>query len=432
MKTQLRNESGQILVILAFAMVALLGITALAVDGSMVLNDRREDQSTADSAALAGGGAAVQLMKDFMPQDFYCGSSLGAHASVAAVQAAQNTALADNVALVQNNPDTGVVVTCGSDVFRKYLDIKVTVTTDAKTTFAKILSRDTIRTKVESTVRVYPKQTIAFGNALATVGNSCGYGVGGIDLIGGASVTAVQGGIFSNSCIKGPNNSAFNMLGGGNVTYYGSYTFQGTVTGGSVVQSPEPLPDLVIPDNPCQNPPALADYKKINDEGTFTPGYYLGFTAPKKTGAKLNPGLYCIKGNITALGGGIITGNKVTIYMMDGNINFAANSIINLTAPDCETPDASCGVPPAIRGIVIYFNPAYQRTLSFAPGNTSYFEGTILGPTTTVSLQGNADPDAVHSQIIANNYYSNGNTNLTINLNGAETYQNPSSLEILK
>jgi hypothetical protein len=70
--------------------------------------------------------------------------------------------------------------------------------------------------------------------------------------------------------------------------------------------------------------------------------------------------------------------------------------------------------------------------MSFAPSALSYFEGTILGPTTSVILSGHADPNALHSQIVCNNYSANGNTNLVINLSGAETYQMPSSLEILK
>jgi hypothetical protein len=432
MKAETKNQQGQIIIILAVALVALMAITALAVDGSMVLDARRQDQSTADSAALAGAGAAVQTLKDHSPTEFYCGSSLAAQASVTAMLAAQDTALADNVALVQNNPDNGVSVTCGTDGFRKYLDIKITASSDSQTTFAKLVSRNSIHTKVEGTARVFPKQTLAFGNALAAIGKSCGYGIGGIDMVGGASVTAIQGGIFSNSCIKGGSNTKFNMVGGGNVTWVGSYNFAGSVTGGSVVHSPDFMPELVLPPNPCQNPPAAGSYKNVSGAGNYTPGYYNGFTAPKSTGAVFSPGLYCIKGNINAQGNGKIFGQKVTIYMMDGSIDFAANSNIYLTAPDCETPDASCGVPPAIRGIVIYFNPAYQRTLSFAPGTSSYFEGTILGTTTTVSLQGHADPNAMHSQIICNNYQANGNTSLTINLDGAEIYQNPSSLELLK
>jgi len=54
------EEKGQIIVILALGMVAILAITALAVDGSLLYNQRRQDQNTADSAALAGAGAAAK------------------------------------------------------------------------------------------------------------------------------------------------------------------------------------------------------------------------------------------------------------------------------------------------------------------------------------------------------------------------------------
>jgi uncharacterized membrane protein len=50
----LHNLKGQILVILALALVALLGVAALAIDGSSVYKVRRQDKSLADSAALAG------------------------------------------------------------------------------------------------------------------------------------------------------------------------------------------------------------------------------------------------------------------------------------------------------------------------------------------------------------------------------------------
>jgi hypothetical protein len=434
MNTNQKNSKGQIIVIFALALIVLLAATALAVDGSMAYNDRREDQSVADSAALAGAGAAVQLTKDHMPLDFYCGSPLAAHATVAAILAAQNTAASSGVTLIHNDNTNGVTVTCGSDQFRKWLDVKIVVTTDTPTTFARMISRNTLRTRVEATTRVYPKQTLAFGNALATLGNSCGYGVGGIDLKGGSTVTALAGGVFSNSCIVGPNNSSFIMTSGENVAYYGANGFNGTVTGGSLFHSPEQLPPLELPANPCTN--TSPTWLTMTSAGTYSPGYYNGITVAKDIhntdGTVLQPGLYCVKGNIVAQGQSVLTGHKVTIYMMNGNIDFAANATINLTSPDCENPDATCGVPPAIRGILIYFNPAYQRTLSFAPSAESYLEGTILGTTTTVNLIGHADPNAIHSQIVCNNFYANGNTNLTINLNGSETYQNPSSLEMLK
>src|SRR3990172_4999758 len=48
------SERGQVLVIIALAMIGLVAITGLAIDGSMVLADRRHAQNAADTAVLAG------------------------------------------------------------------------------------------------------------------------------------------------------------------------------------------------------------------------------------------------------------------------------------------------------------------------------------------------------------------------------------------
>jgi uncharacterized membrane protein len=53
-----RSERGQALILLAVSLVVLLGFTALAIDGSLLYSDRRQLQTAADAAALAGAGAA--------------------------------------------------------------------------------------------------------------------------------------------------------------------------------------------------------------------------------------------------------------------------------------------------------------------------------------------------------------------------------------
>ncbi len=63
---QKSQESGQILVVLAVALVALLGFTALAIDVGMVYSDRRYDQNVAVAAALAGANAALMAMSAAM------------------------------------------------------------------------------------------------------------------------------------------------------------------------------------------------------------------------------------------------------------------------------------------------------------------------------------------------------------------------------
>ena len=92
-----RNERGQIIVILALAMVALIGFTALAVDGSLIYNARRQDQNTADSAALAGAGAAANYLKDIQSGTEICGTETGTIVTGLIVDAVQKSVLADGI-----------------------------------------------------------------------------------------------------------------------------------------------------------------------------------------------------------------------------------------------------------------------------------------------------------------------------------------------
>lgn len=50
-----KNDSGQVLVLLALAMLGLIGILALSMDGGMLYLNRRRMQNAADAGALAGG-----------------------------------------------------------------------------------------------------------------------------------------------------------------------------------------------------------------------------------------------------------------------------------------------------------------------------------------------------------------------------------------
>jgi Flp pilus assembly protein TadG len=52
-----RDERGATIVLAALAMVALLGLTGLVIDGGRAYSDHRQAQNAADAAALAGAGA---------------------------------------------------------------------------------------------------------------------------------------------------------------------------------------------------------------------------------------------------------------------------------------------------------------------------------------------------------------------------------------
>jgi len=56
---QPRREDGQMLVIFAICLVAIIGMTGLVIDGGMTFVQQREQQNVADTAALAGAYAFV-------------------------------------------------------------------------------------------------------------------------------------------------------------------------------------------------------------------------------------------------------------------------------------------------------------------------------------------------------------------------------------
>ena len=60
-----KDEKGQTLIIIAFAMIVLIGFTALAIDGGRVFSDRRHSQNASDTAAFAAALARVRANPDW-------------------------------------------------------------------------------------------------------------------------------------------------------------------------------------------------------------------------------------------------------------------------------------------------------------------------------------------------------------------------------
>jgi uncharacterized membrane protein len=54
------TEKGQALVLIVLAIVGLLGFAALALDGGMLLSERRRAQNAADAGVLAAALAKIQ------------------------------------------------------------------------------------------------------------------------------------------------------------------------------------------------------------------------------------------------------------------------------------------------------------------------------------------------------------------------------------
>lgn len=201
-----KQESGQIIVILALSLVVVMVVAALAVDGGMIYSERRFAQNTADASAMAGGGALVYSGE--LSDDMECPTSAlynptsgkfthnaGVNIVEAAYVAARNVAQINNVndlpflgyivrdkdgdVTVQQSygdgidADHGVVIECNSEVIPTIIDTKVKITSQISTAFAHLIFPGALVTTNEAISRVEPFTTVFGGYALVALSEDC-------------------------------------------------------------------------------------------------------------------------------------------------------------------------------------------------------------------------------------------------------------------
>lgn len=521
------NESGQIIVILAVALVAILGITALAVDGSMIYQERRDDQSTADSTALS----AVQTAST---------NATCATARTAAInQAILYASAQEGVALVNDSTSPNrVEATCNADNTK--LTVKVVVTSNTPTTFAKMVSRNQLQTRVESTSQVtFGSATFANGNGLWATGTTCDAN-GGIWLSGTSKIFIKGGGAYSASCISeraatggifaesapiiysGKNGNGMRTLTVGSKTEYigtpgtngtnglifsnntrafllaftadvppntnpPDYRYQlsdGMIQSGISAnplfsETQWPTYQAVIPTLPTIPAMIAQTCSGLVDHGTpdlswsatpriLTPGIYTKMDQGY-TNLQLDPGVYCIKAGGSVkfnqldvkanntifyfmgsgsfmVGNGLttMTMNNSSIYLTNGDFD-VSNGTFNaepitiyikqgsfylrngaygatMRAPVCS--DASCGVGPAIKGVLVYLDPANTGTFNIQNGNNTPHKlyGTIYAPNALATLDGATYTYSTDVQFIAKRIELSGSAGITLSTTAGNLY----------
>lgn len=465
MKTN-RQEKGQIVVILALSIVAIIGITALAIDGSLIYNERRQDQNTADSAALAGAGAAAKYLQNVNSGVLICGQATGtavtqeivnavrASVAVDGIDAADMPKLADDTALA--SVDQGFTVSCNwyGELGVQYLDIHVKISTDMPTNFAKVLSPENLKTTIDSTARVYPKQPMAYGNGLVSIADACNNKDGGIFFLGGGQLGSnkgtylTNGGVFSNSCIEA--QSGIVQVAGGSIQQYWDLStcvncFDNPKFQPEAEKANTTLPEDMIPPPVC--PPKTAG--NTHNEGSYTstiyPGWYTnGISAPNNATVVLKPGLYCIEGGMDNNSKSTIQIDEtvahpgVTLYFFSGDVQLNQNSKGGVILKSCTSEP--CGDPSAVQGLLMYFDisdPNYNPDIQLNGSSDNVFRGTVYGPHADVHLNGNTNTtnDDIYNfstQIVGAWIEINGNAMLVMNLNSNDFVSMPPSLSLIK
>lgn len=429
-----QHERGQIVVLLALVLVGMLGITALAVDGATIYSDRRFDQGVADAVALAGAGKIAVALENghWRYETMKCDqitNILNNGRQIAIDRAATNSVVLDG----DISDEHGVLITCYDDPTTangsykdKYIDVKVMITSEPTTSFAQMVFTDTLKTTVTAVVRVRPRQTLAFGYAIASLGPGCGDGSGGIDVHGSINVEITGAGIFSNSCLSAEgtavNVDVTDPLNQQGIRYLTTFSTSGNPTfdpipsgGGSTI------PRRSVPAPECISGPNTA----VSGSATLNPGTYRSITLHNGT-ITLNPGLYCITNGDFYANGGTITGEGVTIYITNGGFDVGGNVEVNLSAPVTFTH-------PAIKGLLIYLAEGNTNGVSMKGTADSSYYGTVYSPDGDIIAGGNSSLlPTFHTQLVGRYVEVFGNSNIEILFDSGEQFQFPSSLDMME
>lgn len=413
MKSPKNTEKGQILVLLVLVIIGLLGMTALAIDGSMLYADRRFTQSVADSSSLAGGNAIKEYFADGNITDAEidaCSDTKFINATVLALNGAitrareyypeieNKTLTSANIALTNDTFEiiSGAInlaghkfsVTC--DIGQKSLIVNVELTSQTNTAFIQVISPVIARNTVHAETEVVANRSLTGGYALISLSQACQNNRGGTWVNGTPNITLTDGGACSNSCMRITGNSTVDSDGPLNYDIGDGYSGPGqpyvnpAPTGIDVdCIDVDPFAAIFTAlETACATMGPGIEVQETSglETHTYFQGKFQNIEQTTNEPMVFKPGLYCLThtGNKPSLkiNGGTVTGVNVTFVILDGDVNVAGNAgvtdIITLSAPQDLDSNG-----------IVDFDPDVES------GECTKTDSTVPGPQiTTVQLDG--------------------------------------------
>jgi Flp pilus assembly protein TadG len=392
------NEKGQAIVVLVLVIIGLLGALALAVDGGMILYDRRSAQNASDAAALAG---AFELAND--PWNTV---TLSNRIQSAALERARNNGYSvdtGKTVAVDFPPAEGTFHYVSNDTNINHY-IRVRITSPVNTSFMHFVYLGPVQNQVETVVHVIPpvKGNIYPGSGLVSLApHSCD------KLYAGGNVNAnlIGGGIFVNS---DDPNCALNVQGASNQIYSPEVTVVGGLSnaGGLIVEpgppnSPSPASSVPYPpiDAPAKptcsspvtsallNPPVDKRGNGVTYNMEIGPGY-LNNTLPNKD-IWFKPGIYCFHRGFDINNNQHIGGDGVLFFITYNPAAYPCSNSWNGGA----TIQLTYYQEDPYKGLLIYVDPGDygnhpNKPLTFNGNQDSYIKGTVYAPSCTVKMNG--------------------------------------------
>lgn len=437
-----KNESGQIIVLLAVSLVVVMIVAALAVDGGMIYSERRFAQNTADAASLAGGGDILHFVDknfgedsppfvcpdestyDYTTHEFSVEENLIASAVIAAKE---NAEIQNNIRELPflgyylngsltpvdgelKNPNSdiidnhGIIVECVDNVDLKYINVIVRNTSRISTAFAHLIFPGDLVTTNEAVTKIEMPHNIAFGNAIVSLSDKCAENQDGMYFSGNNLVTVSGGSIYSNSCLDGDGNVSVNVEQPSEPDEEadGIYLTYPWVDENKPEFSPIPqrVEKLIEVDLVISKPKECATAGVLNPTTkTYSSGWYDKIDIQNGTYLFETGGRFCLTGtaqNTLEITGGTVIGNDVFFYVEKGNVKISGNATVQLTAESdkLEKP---------YFGILFYMPESNTGLINLVGNDESFFSGTVYAPKGKIELGGTSKTDTECKLILDEN-----------------------------
>jgi hypothetical protein len=399
------SERGQALIVIALALVGIVGMAGLVIDGGNAFQDRQKAQNAVDSAALASAHARLR------------GEDIVGVALATVAQNGYNNDGVSNIVSLYTPPKDGPHA---GDI--EY--IQVILTSHVNTYFARVIGRDRITNIVEATARttIPVVGPLLDGAAIASLApdSNCFNGLA-FWVHGEATLDITGGDVFVNS---GNKACALVQQGNGSIRIRDGHAIQ--IVGNANVQkrhlfTPEITPDAIpIPYPPPFFMPKVGCSKdaEVSLDGTSMSEGAWGDDFPPPGVTRLESGVYCLGNGMNVTGH--LEGHNVIFKVTGGEVRFSSGADIMIDAPNTG-PNA---------GLLIYLPIENRSKVVLNGGAGSDITGTILAPGSPVLIKGMDAKRGFHSQIIGYTIEADGISNVVINFNPEQNFQTLNMPEI--
>lgn len=382
-----RDDSGAVLILAALAMLLLLGIAALSIDGGRGLNEERDTQNAADNAALAAAWAA-------------CNGDDPQTAGTA-------SAVANGF---DNNGTTNTVTI--TDLGNGRFGATIASTIDG--TFSKALGTDTVTAR-SAAVATCDINSGLGGFALFSGSTTCGP----VDLNLTGSSQVIEGGIHSNDQLMINGNNALPSSIYGPVTAVVSIAHHGVIfydnPGDTTPSTPGTNPRQGVPELPYPAEYDITDYAPGGTQALLAGVDYFSFPTDKVwQNETLASGLYYVDGDVDIRQN--VVGEHVTI-VATGQIQIRGNGNLVNTITDATDPLYGPYDPTGLALFSTYRNgvASCNRDAIKWSGSSHDWGGIQYAPYGNVDMSG-ASNVSFNGSIIAYNINLSG-SDMTISYN---------------